>query len=149
MSQNLPVKSTEEFVADFETMDLSELKDKSFLVAVSTGDRNKHKFLTSTVHGPYTFEEMCDEVGGMWRTYQHHAKVVVCQKDRNKAVVNLNENTIDYIEAFYSDIIMESMIEGAFSDKEYTCKAGLVESDDSEAPKKIVEVEEEPEEEDL
>jgi hypothetical protein len=150
MSDNeLPVKSTDEFIADIETMDLSELRDKTFLVAVSQGDRNKHRFLSSTVRGPYTFEEMCDEVGNMWYEFQHHAKAVICEKDRTKPVKTLDENTIDYIEANYKEIITESMLGGVFdSDKEYTCRAGIVEADLSEEPKKVESTEVE-EEEDL
>jgi hypothetical protein len=136
--KELPVKSTDEFIADLETMDLSELKNKTFLVAVSQGDRNKHRFLSSTVRGPYTFEEMCDEVGNMWYEFQHHAKAVICEKDRTKPVKTLDENTIDYIEANYKEIIIESMLGGVFdSEKTYTCKAGIVDADLSEEPKKI------------
>jgi hypothetical protein len=147
--KELPVKSTDEFIADIETMDLSELKDKTFLVAVSQGDRNKHRFLASTVRGPYTFEEMCDEVGNMWYEFQHHAKAVICEKDRKKPVKTLDENTIDYIEAHYKEIITESMLDGVFdSQKEFTCRAGIVEADLSEEPKKI-QTESTDEEEDL
>jgi len=148
MSETLPIKTTDEFIADVETMDLSELKNETFLVAVSTGDRSKHKFLTSTVRGPYSFVEMCDEVGNMWYDFQHHAKVVICQKDREKTVKNLDENTVDYIEAFYKDIVVERMLEGLFDDKTYTCKAGIIQSDDKELPVAQVALESD-EEEDL
>lgn len=149
MSQDLPVKTTDEFFADAEVMDLSELKDKMFLVAVNTGDRSKAKFLTTTVRGPYSFPEMCEEVGTMWNTQQHHAKVVICEKLRNKAVKTLDENTVDYIEANYLDIITESMLEGMFDEgKSYTCKAGIVEADLKEEPKKVEEAKKEDEDED-
>lgn len=147
MSEDLPVKSTDEFIADIETMDLSPLKDKMFLIAVSTGDRSKPKFLSTTVRGPYDFTEMCDEVGIMWEHQQHHAKVIMTQKDRNQPIKILDENTVDYIEAHYQDIITDAMLEGIFDEKIYTCRAGIVEADLSEEPAKkqdsVEEVEEE------
>jgi len=138
---SLPVREDEDFIAEIETMDLSELKDKTYLVSVNREDRNKGLFLCTTVRGPYTFEEMCEEVGHMWETQQHHAKVVICEKDRKKPIKTLDENTVDYIEAHYADIITESMLEGVFdSQKEYTCRAGIKEQDLKEEPKKVAEV---------
>lgn len=137
MSQNLnlPVKTGDDFVGELETMDLSELKDKQFMVGVSTGDRSKGQFLCSTIRGPYTFEEMVEAAGVMWRREQHHAKVILCQKDRSAAPKLLDLNTVDYIEAHYEDIITESMLDGVFDDeKDYTCRAGLIEGDNSDNP---------------
>jgi hypothetical protein len=125
---NLPVKSTEEFLAENEVMDLSPLKSETFLVAVSTGDRNKSKFLSTTVRGPYSYTEMLEEVGVMWKEHQHHAKAVILSKERNARLKTLDENTIDYIECHYLDLITDAMLEGAF-DKEYTCRVGLIEAD--------------------
>lgn len=137
-NQNLPVKSEENFVAEFEVMDLTELKGKTYFVGVNTGDRSKVKFLASTIRGPYTFEEMCEEVGVMWKDQQHHAKVVVATKKRTEPVKVLDENTVDYIEANFVDIVTESMLEGVFDDdKEYTCRAGIVEGDLSDEPAKL------------
>lgn len=123
---NLPVKSGEDFIGELESMDLSELKDKTFMVAVSSGDRNKSKFVSTTIRGPYNFAEMCEEVGTMWTEEQHHAKVIIPSRKRNEAIKSLDENTIDYIESHYLDIITESMLEGLLEDKEYTCRAGIV-----------------------
>jgi hypothetical protein len=124
-------------------MDLSELKDKMFIVGASQADRNKCKFLASTVRGPYTFEEMCEQVGVMWRQHQHHAKATILEKDPTKPAKFLDENTTDYIEANYEDIIVESMLGGVFDQqKEYTCKANLVEAADTvvaENPQKMLE----------
>jgi len=125
----LPVNTSEDFVAEFEKMDLSALTDKQFLVAVNTGDPNKGKFLTSTVHGPYDFTEMCQEVGFMWQEHQHHAKIVVLDKNRDSKVKTLDANTTDYIECHYLDIVTESMLEGIFEKPEYTCKANIIEQD--------------------
>lgn len=132
---NLPVKSGEDFVGELETMDLSELKGKQYLVAVNQGDRNKIKFLPSTIRGPFSFEEMCEQVGVMWKEHQHHAKVIVCSTDAAKPLVNLDENTVDYIEAHFQDIITEAMLDGVFDDdKDFTCRAGLNTDSNEENP---------------
>lgn len=147
---DLPVKTGDDFLGEFEVMDLSALKGETFLVAASTGDRNKGKFLSSTVRGPYTFEEMCEEVGVMWTEQQHHAKVVICTRKRTDPIKSLDENTTDYIEANFTDIITESMLAGVFDgEKEYTCRAGIVEGDLSEEPAKAVSAVEEDDDDDL
>jgi hypothetical protein len=115
-----------EFLAEIEVMDLTPIKGKTYVVAVGTGDPNKVKFLCSTVHGPYDFTEMCQEVGEMWNKHQHHSKVIIMEKDVTKKVLLLDANTIDYIEAHYVDIIMEETLAG-FEDKEFTCVAGTIE----------------------
>lgn len=135
VNSNLPVKKGDDFVGEFETMDLSELKDGQYLVAVNQGDPEGPKFVCSTVRGVYTFEEMCEAVGVMWRQHQHHAKVIILQKDQAAAPKYLDANTIDYIEANFENIVTESMLEGVFDDvKDYTCRAGITDGDNSENP---------------
>lgn len=128
----LPVSevSTEEkeFLAEAEVMDLAPIKGKTYVIAVGTGDPNKVKFLCSTIHGPYDFTEMCQEVGEMWVQHQHHAKVIIMEKDPKKKVLLLDANTVDYIEAHYVDIIMEETL-SSFEDKEFTCVAGTIEDE--------------------
>lgn len=123
-----------EFLAEAEVMDLSPIKGKTYMVAVGTGDPNKVKFLCSTVHGPYNFSEMCQEVGDMWVQHQHHAKVIILEKDPKAKVLLLDANTVDYIEAHYVDIIMEDTL-AAFEDKEFTCVAGTIEEAPSDEKK--------------
>lgn len=136
---DLPVKDSESFLAEFETMDLGPIKDKVFLVAVSTGDRGKTKFLSTTVHGPYNFVEMVEEVGIMWTEHQHHAKVLICEKARNKRANILDENTIDYIECHYADIVTDAMLDGTFdAEKEYTCQVGIIEAPSDDDPRNAV-----------
>ena len=136
-NDELPVKSGEDFIGEIEVMDLSKLKDLTFVVSVSKGDRNKCQVLASTIHGPYDFYEMCEEVGSMWKNHQHHAKATVLGKDSNKTPKFLDLNTIDYIEAHYFDIITEAMLDGTFDkDKEFTCQAGIVEADSYDDPTK-------------
>lgn len=114
-----------EFLSEIEVMDLTPIKGKTYIVAVSTGDPNKVKFLCSTIHGPYDFTEMCQEVGEMWVQHQHHAKVIIIEKDQKQKVLLLDANTIDYIEAHYIDIIMEETL-ASFGEKEFTCVAGTI-----------------------
>lgn len=120
-----------EFFAEAETMDLSPIRDKSFCVAVGTGDPNKVKFLCSTIHGPYNFAEMVQEVGDMWVHHQHHAKAIILDKDPKAKVQLLDANTIDYLEAHYVDVIMEETLAN-FESKEFTCVAGTVEEAEPE-----------------
>lgn len=134
MKDDLPVKK-DNFLAEVEVMDLSPIKEKQFLVAVATGDPAGVKFLCSTIHGPYDFTTMVQEVGDMWNTHQHHAKVIICEKNPMKAVEMLDENTVDYIECHATDIITEAMLGGAFDDKEFTCKAGLISEEESSDPR--------------
>ena len=136
----LPVKKGDDFVGELESMDLSELKGKTFLVAVNQGDRSGVKFVCSTIRGPYSYEEMCETIGYMWMEHQHHGKAIILQKDASVAPQYLDENTIDYIEAHFQDIITESMLEGIFDDtKEYTCRAGIVEGDNEDNPLSVKE----------
>ncbi len=135
MSDVLTDQKDSNFLAEVEVMDLSPIRDKTFLVAVGTGAPDKVKFLCSTIHGPFNFTEMVQEVGEMWVTQQHHAKVIVASKDNTKAVEILDENTIDYIECHYSDIIMEEMLGGAFDPKPFTCKAGTSARTDTPDPR--------------
>lgn len=134
-NMNLPVKTGDDFVGELETMDLTAIKKETFLVAVNQGDRSGVKFVCSTIRGPYTFEEMCEAVGVMWKEHQHHGKPIVLQKDASAAPKYLDENTVDYIEAHFEDIITESMLDGVFDEqKDYTCRAGVVEGDNSDNP---------------
>jgi hypothetical protein len=134
--KDLTVKKRDEFLAEVETMDLSPIKDNKFLVSIATGDPEGVKFLCSTVRGPYEFTEMVQEVGDMWNTHQHHAKVIICEKDPNKRVKMLDANTVDYIECHATDIITEEMLAGAFdAEKEFTCQAGLIEEEKDNDPR--------------
>jgi hypothetical protein len=135
MNEDLPVKK-DNFLAEIEVMDLSAIKNGQFMVAVGTGDPDGVKFLCSTIHGPYDFTDMVQEVGDMWINHQHHAKVVICDKNQNERVKMLDGNTIDYIECHHTDIITEEMLSGAFdAPKQYTCKAGLVFEEESSDPR--------------
>lgn len=134
MNDDLPVDK-DNFLAEVEVMDLSGCRGKSYLVAVGTGAPDKVKFLSSTVHGPYDFTEMLQEVGEMWYAHQHHAKVVILEKDANKKTQILHPNVIDYIECHYVDLITEEMLGGSDEEKVYTCKAGTVEEMESSDPR--------------
>jgi len=123
-----------EFLAETELMDLSSIRGKTFCVAVATGHCDSIKYLCGTLHGPYTFVEMVQEVGEMWVQHQHHAKAIIMDKDSKNELLLLNGNTIDYIEAHYTDIIMEETL-ASYDDKEFTCTAGIVQESEVE-PKK-------------
>jgi len=141
-------QQNDNFLAEVEVMDLAPIRDKTFVVAVATGDPNKVKFLCSTIHGPFNFTEMVQEVGEMWTQHQHHAKVMILSKDSTKPVEMLNENTIDYIECHHVDIITEEMLGGAFDEeKKFTCVAGTTAKTDVVDPRHNKKVEEKQDEE--
>lgn len=123
--------TSENFIGEFENMDLSKIRDKTFIVAVNTDDYSLPKFLFRTMHGPYDFYEMIEEVGKMWLEHQHHAKVHILKKDRNERVEWLDANTIDYIEANWKDILCEFLIDDT-TDKKYTCEASTVVDDEDD-----------------
>ena len=103
MNSDLPVKK-ENFLAEAEVMDLSKIKDKVFAVAVSTGPIDGVKYLCTTLHGPFGFTEMVQEVGEMWVNHQHHAKVILMSKKQEEKVEYLDANTVDYIECHYRGV---------------------------------------------
>jgi hypothetical protein len=118
------MSSSDGFVPQAESMDLRNLYDHQYVVAVSTGDRDDGKMLAKTMHGPYSFEEMISEVGRMWSDSQNNAKVYILEKDHRIKPRWLDAKTIDYIQAKYIDIIMDKIL---FSKEEsFTCEAGIV-----------------------
>lgn len=111
---------------EFEEMDLRELHDEMFMVAVGKGYRDQNQYLCNTLCGPLDFYTMVETVGMIWEQEQVHARVMIPHKQYGKPPVSLDENTIDFIEARHQDIIMDGVLDGQiFEEKEYTCKAGF------------------------
>lgn len=128
----LPVKKGDDFIGEFEVMDLKPIKGETFFIGVSSGDREKGKMLSTTIKGPYTFYEMLEEVGVMWKQHQHHATVYISNKEREKKNKHLDRNTIDYIEANFESLITAGLLEGAFDnydEQDFTCTVGINEAD--------------------
>ena len=136
MSEELEVGNPETFLGEFEQMDLSELKDLMFMVAISSGDPAKCKYIQESIHGPYGFYEMIEKVEYMWKKYQHHAKVLITSKDTHKPPQFLDECTVDYLEAKGGSIITEGMLGGEDLISDYTCKAGIFEAENAGLPEK-------------
>lgn len=134
--EDLKVGNPETFIGECEVMDLSEIKDKIFMVAIASGDPSKCKYIQESIHGPFGFYEMVEQVDNMWKEYLHHAKVIVTSKDMHKPPEFLDECTIDYLEAKASEIIVEGMIGGDCLVKDYTCKAGIFQADTNGLPEK-------------
>jgi hypothetical protein len=134
--------SDEGFIAEFANMDLEPLRGKTYMVAVNTGPRDKGRYLTSTAHGPYEYLEMVEEVGYMWEQHQHHAKVIIMDKDRTKPIQFLDEKTIDYIEAHWQDLVAEGIIEDAILQQgDFTHTATILSADKTEDPRNPLEEE--------
>lgn len=106
--------SNDDFIADLSDpgdMDLTKLYNESFIVAVSTGDRDKCKLLSSTIHGPYDFYEMLEHVGSMYSIERCHAKVIILNKDRNSQIEFLDSKTTDYIEVHWKSILSNKIFD--------------------------------------
>lgn len=131
MSEELTTGNPENFVGELENMNLDELRDKTFVVAISTGSRDKCNFICNTMRGPFDFYEMVEHVGRIYQEQILHTKAAVLEDDFDKSFHFLDECTMDYIEAKSEQIVMEGLLEGAF-DTDYTCKAGVVEAIDEE-----------------
>jgi hypothetical protein len=123
---DLPTANPENFIGELEEMDLSEIKDHTFLVAISTGDRAKPKFIPESVCGPFSFLEMVETVANIHMQEQLHAKAMIPSKTFGKPPQVLDACTIDYIEAKHVEILMEALLSGEFENKKATCKAGFI-----------------------
>lgn len=124
-----PITQQDDYCAELDgrRMDLEKLKGHQYLVAVSTGPRNKPKLLASTLRGPFSFTEMVEAVGAMYEREQHHAKAFQLQSSFDKPIFFLDEGTIDYIEANWQDILIEEELETAiFGDDEEVIPAGTI-----------------------
>jgi len=112
---------------EFEEMDLTNLHDQIFLVAISTGDREKNKYIPESICGPFNFYEMVEAVALCYDDQQLHAKAMIPSKTFGMKPQVLNENTIDFIEARAMDIISDGLLDGGvLNSEEYTCRAGFV-----------------------
>ena len=137
-SEGLLVKKGDDFIGEFEVMDLNPIKQESFFIGVSSGDPEKGKMLSTTIKGPFDFYEMIEEVGVMYKEHQHHAAVYIANKERNKKNKHLDKNTIDYIEANFESLVTDGLLEGAFDedkDVDYTCTVGINEADPEDDPR--------------
>lgn len=124
--QELPKGNPTTFVGEFENMDLSELRDQEFMVAINSGRRESHMFVQNTIRGPLTFIEMVERVGKIFRDQQLHAFVMLTQKDDTKELEWLDECTVDFIEAKTDEIITAEWIGGSLDEESpYTCQAGV------------------------
>ena len=124
----LPLGDPEVFVGEYEEMDLSKLAQHTYMVAISTGPRDKSNYIPSTARGPYDFYGMCEAVGTIYQEQQLHAKAIILNPDLHQPLEFLDECTIDFIEARFMDIVADGLLGGAFDDdREYTCQAGVIE----------------------
>ena len=122
----VPVTQESDYCAELDgrKIDFGKLVDKQFLVAVSTGDRNKPKLLASTMRGPFDFYEMCEAVGSMFERDQHHAKCYVLEKSFDIGISFLDEGTIDYVEANWKEIVSTGILEQELFGDEEVIPAG-------------------------
>lgn len=91
-------------IKDNKPFDILNLRDKTFVVAVSTGPRDKTALLPTTIRGPFDFLEMLDFVGITWSKDLNRSRVASVSKQNPP--IFLNDNDIDYIIDNYVDIIL-------------------------------------------
>jgi hypothetical protein len=91
-------------VQENKPFDISSLRDKTFVVAVSTGPRDKTALLPTTIRGPFDFLEMLDFVGVTWSKDLNRSRVASVSK--LTPPVFLNDDDVDYILENYVDIIL-------------------------------------------
>lgn len=115
--------SNDLFIPTFEEMNLSALYDKTFAVAVATGDPSGQMYLPTTLRGPFNFDDMVNEVMSIWRELDN-AKVILLEKDRSKRFITLDPVTVEYIQMRGEDILIERIF-GISADKKFTCEAGI------------------------
>lgn len=127
----LPLGNPDTFIGETEEMDMSSLLEHIYVIAVATGDPKKCKYVPETIHGPFGFYEMVEQVSMMWEMHQHHAKVIILSKNVNTRPKFLDECTIDYIEAKASSIVAEGMLNGEPLIKDFTCRAGLLQVEET------------------
>lgn len=117
------MSTADDFIPQLETMDLSKLKDKTFAIGISTGDRDKNGLLVSTLRGAFNFSEMIEFVYDLWNKRMDHAKVVVLSKQMSDKLEWLDAKTVDYIIAKAPDILLEDIL---LTEQGFTCEAGIV-----------------------
>jgi hypothetical protein len=122
---------SDNFIAEFAEIDLSEIKHLTFGVAPSIGPRDGVLFECKNLLAPLSFYEMVETAAMMHKNHGTHAKVFILNKDSSKKMKFLDEQIVDFIEARYEDIITESILEPD-ANKEYDMKASFFEAPDEE-----------------
>lgn len=134
---DLPITQQDDFIADFHAgkMDLTVLKDKTFIVSVNTSNRNNCKLLASTIKGPFDFFEMVENVGCMIEREKHHANVTILNKEEGLTKF-LDSGTVDYIEAHWKNIISDGLLDTFLTD--YTLEPGIISDNEMENPCSLI-----------
>ncbi len=131
------MSSNDDFIPEIERMDLEKLKDKTFLVAMSSGNRDESDYLPSSIRGPFSFYDMCEYAGKMWRERQAHSKIITTSTVLETPNDFLDAKTTDYIESRFEDIILDAIIMDSLELKptDFTCEAELIPVPVEDAPK--------------
>ena len=108
----LPLADPITFMGEFDSLDVSELVDLTFLVALSRGARGGIDYMPDTVAGPFTFIEMVEHVANGHTDFVMHMRAFVPAKKLGEKIRVLDVCTIDYIEAQYDRIIADHVLIG-------------------------------------
>lgn len=112
-------------VGELENMDLRELYDLQFIVAVNRGPTDSFDYMENTIAGPFSFIDMVSAVGLFYKKNMMHLAVIIPAQSMGELPKALDGNTIDFIEARYADILASTAFDIGTSN--YTCKAGFIE----------------------
>ena len=104
-------------------MDMRELYEQKFAVAVSTGNLDDYGLIITSLKGPYDFSDMVNEVLRL-HEQKDNAKVVLMSTNLEKKTKLLSPETIEYIQHNGADILLEETF-GLVDEKGYNCKARL------------------------
>lgn len=131
---NLPTGDmVENFVGDFEEMNLAELQGHMYGVAIGLGSRDSTRFVCESLMAPLDFWRMIEAVGTIYKEQQIHAKAFILKSGLSDKMNYLDEFTIDFIEARYLDLLAEGLLNGSLDDsKEFTCKAGFIQDEETQ-----------------
>jgi hypothetical protein len=93
-----------------EVLDMSELYDLQFAVAINRGHRDDTGYVCSTLRGPFDFDGMISRVHSMWSDDLDHAKVIILDDNPKNLMKVLDHKTTEYIEMRAMDILMDRML---------------------------------------
>jgi hypothetical protein len=113
-------------IAAFENMDLTELKDKTFLMSIKTNKSDDVPYVSKLIKGPFYFYEMVEMCGQIWENQNRHPFVIIASKEFSEKIQFLDDDTIDYLETRWKDIVTDGFLTDILNG-DYSCKATIVE----------------------
>ena len=131
-----------------EKLDVRELADKTFLVAVAAGDTDWVDMLPSTIKAPLDFPDMVQEVGNIWGKLLHARVAIINGKNpaeflARSTVEHMEDNANDIIADYFIGEMLGGVKPEIFSEEAYKekKKQDKIKSDEEQAKQKQLEEE--------